>query len=210
MKRILLFASLFTTTSIFAQGQQDFNDAAPVGWIISNQSSPVGNTTWQQPSNGTVFPAHQGTNDQFYFANFNSTGTNGTICNYLIAPSGVEGMLKFWTRSTIAQDGVSIYPDRLTVRYSPTGGVNTGNCTTDFGDFSQELITVNPDLIAQDYPAGYPVNAWTEFTAGIPGNGRVAFIYFVTNAGANGLNSNYIGLDTVSWTGDLIFKNGFE
>ncbi len=213
MKKTVLFSCLLVTTMGFAQGQEDFNATAPVGWVISNQSSPIGSSAWQQAANTNVFAAHQGaTGVEYFFANFNSTSGTGTICDFLIAPANVNGTLKFWTRSTIAQDGVTIYPDRMTVRYSPTGGVNTGTCINgNYGDFTTELVTVNAGLVNQDYPAGYPVNAWTEFSAGIPGTtGRVAFIYDVPNGGPNGSNSNYIGLDSVSWTGDLIFANGFE
>jgi hypothetical protein len=45
---------------------------------------------------------------------------------------------------------------------------------------------------------------WTQYTAtisgvGAPTNGRLAFRYFVTDAGASGTNSNFIGIDTVEY-----------
>jgi hypothetical protein len=52
---------------------------------------------------------------------------------------------------------------------------------------------------------GYP-QAWTEFTITLdsvgttPVDGRIGFRYFVTDGGPAGSNSNYIGIDTVTFT----------
>ena len=129
-------------------------------------------------------------------------------------PSVDMSEINFWTRSTIAQDGVTIYPDRLRVLYSPNGTTMTGGCdNNDFGDFTEELLVINPNLGTDDHPTGYPYNNWTEFNVAVPGSGRVAFVYHVTDAGPTGTNSNYIGIDTVSWVerpNDVIFASGFE
>jgi hypothetical protein len=69
------------------------------------------------------------------------------------------------------------------------------------GDFSTLLLSVNPNLATGI--ANYP-NTWTQYTATVSGlagptSGRFAFRYHVTNGGPNGANSNYIGIDTLSY-----------
>ena len=218
MNRIFSIILLFTcSTVLFAQNPEDFVDVNNLpGWSNSNQSDPIGTTGWIQGSS-EVFDSHEGGVNDFLAANFNNTSggpnqNDGVICNWQIMPDNDMGKLQFYSRSRISTDGVSVFSDRLRVRYSPTGGINVGDCTNDFGDFTEELIVINPDLLDDDYPAGYPLNDWQRFQTAIPGDGRVAFVYHVTSAGPLGANSNYIGIDTVSWVdaSDLIFFDGFE
>ena len=76
---------------------------------------------------------------------------------------------------------------------------NVGTLTTDVGDFTTLLLSVNPNLTTTDYP-----KVWTQYTvtlSGIPvgASGRFAFRYFVTDGGRDGANSDYIGIDTVKY-----------
>ncbi len=95
----------------------------------------------------------------------------------------------------------TIYPDRLEMRLSTAGAsTNVGTTATSVGDFTTVLVEVNPTLAAGGYP-----EVWTQYTAtlsGIPGGatGRIAWRYFVTDAGPTGANSDYIGIDTVEFT----------
>ncbi|MCF6287622.1 MAG: choice-of-anchor J domain-containing protein [Proteobacteria bacterium] len=228
MKNSIVLIFILTSTLVFAQGSEDFEgsgeDLLP-GWLTSNQSSPPPSpdpVNWGVTSSTDPFGAQEGV--QFGVAIFASTGDSttedGILCNYLISPPGVAGDLTFWTRSQrSSSDGITVFPDRMHVRYSLTeeDEVMVGDCTNSFGDFTEELLVINPDLAGADWPVGYPVDEWTEFTVTIPaGTGRVAFIHYVTDAGTLGVNSNRISLDTVSWTetsatGEVpIFKNGFE
>lgn len=197
-----------------AQNPEDFADVTNLpGWSESNQSNPLGVTDWIQGNSTDVFNSHQGAPDAYLAANFNNTtGATGVICNFQILPDIDMVRMSFYTRSIIGSNGVTIYPDRLRVRYSPTGGVNVGDCTNGFGDFTDELIVINPDLLNTQDPGSYPIDDWTEFETEVPGDGRIAFVYHVTDAGPSGSNSNYIGIDTVSWlaSDDLIFEDGFE
>jgi hypothetical protein len=79
---------------------------------------------------------------------------------------------------------------------------------TAVGDFTISLGAINPNLEPGPDPSGangYP-GSWTRFeydaTDGLPqsGQGRIAFRYFVPDAGASGVNSNYIGIDSVTIT----------
>ena len=121
---------------------------------------------------------------------------NGTISNWLISPEldfAATGRITFWTRTV----DTPAFPDRLQVRLS-TGGASTnvGTAATDVGDFTTLLLDINPTYTVVDYPV-----IWTQYTissADLPasGTGRIAFRYFVEDAGALGTNSDYIGIDT--------------
>lgn len=206
-------------TAIFADGSQaslpletafkaeDFADiTALTDWTFDNQSDAP-DTVWTQGAVDT-FPANAGAPDSYIFSNFRAT-SGSRICNFAILPEeNLINGLDFWTRKPL-EDGIA-FPDRLRVVYSPTGGTNTGNCVNDFGDFTETLLTINEGLNT----GGYPTD-WTEFNVKVPeGNGRVAFVYDVTDAGPLGFNSNYIGIDSVNiLIGedlDTIFKNGFD
>ncbi len=210
-KQILILSGLLTASTVFAQfppTEQRFEDVSNLpGWIISNQSNPIGETSWFQGS-GTpnVMTAQEGEVDSFIAANYRNTvgtaETISTICNYLIMPElGNLESVSFYTRSRIAANNFNIYPDRLFVMYSPTGEVNTGNCTDDFGDFTETLLVINPNLTKESTaPEGYPLQTWEQFIVDVNGGGgRVAFVYYVEDAGFFGTNSNYIGIDTVEW-----------
>jgi hypothetical protein len=205
--------ALFSTVSIFnfAHAQivatnQDFADVDNIpGWVMSNQSSPLGDSNWFQ-GNPSLVQAQDGETNSFIAANYRNTADaedgESTICNYLIMPSlGNLASVSFYTRSRIAANNFNIYPDRLYMVYSPTGNINTGNCTDGFGDFTETLLVINPDLSQErTSPEGYPLDAYEQFSSEINGNGRVAFVYYVEDAGFLGVNSNYIAIDSVEWT----------
>ena len=87
------------------------------------------------------------------------------------------------------------------MRLSTAGpSTNVGTLATDVGVFTTLLLDINPTLAVGGYP-----DTWTQFTAtlsGIPAGatGRIAWRYFVTDAGFLGTNSDYIGIDTVEFT----------
>jgi subtilisin family serine protease len=185
--------------SDWSQGFEDITQLPGQGWALINNSQPLGTTGWFQ-GNSTVFSAHQGPADSYIGANFNNTGANGTISNWLLTPEITlrDGdTISFYTRTA---DG-SIWADRLELRMSLNGSsTDVGSTAISVGDFTTLLLSVNPTQAATGYP-----QVWTEYTAtlsgiGTPTNGRLAFRYFVTDAGSNGTNSNYIGIDTVEYT----------
>jgi len=227
MKKHLLLLSLFNLFYVvdsFAQTtstEQGFENIVNLpGWVLSNQSDPIGETSWFQ---GTTnhFVAQAGDFDSYISANFNNTGgeegSSGTICNYLIMPDlGNVESVSFFSRSIKASNNFNVYPDRLYLVYSPTGEINTGNCTDGFGDFTEILLIINEDLTEEEEaPEGYPLINWQQFSSDIMGDGRIAFVYYVEDAGFYGANSNKIGIDTVEWTlsfpePQIIFTAGFE
>ena len=168
---------------------EGFDDVTNLpGWIMDNRSNPVGTTDWFQ-GNTAVFSAQAGPVDSYIGANFNNT-SGSDICNWLIMPDiGFMESVSFWTRTSTG----STFPDRMFVVHSPAGGTTTGDCFGDFGDFTDSLIEINPTLATGGYP-----DSWTQFTADVNSSGRVAFVYFVSDGGPVGANSNFIGIDSVS------------
>ena len=215
-----------TIMSVSAQElyiQEDFDDISLLGdWEAVNQSSPIGDSSWFQ-GNGVYLPAHLGEQNAYIGANHRNvdfvTDGSGVICNYLIMPDlGSLESVSFYTRSSPASNNFNIYPDRMYVVYSPSGEINTGNCVDGFGDFTDTLLVINENQTVLNFPDGYPLLNWEQFQVEVNGSGRIAFVYFVEDAGFYGSNSNYIGLDTVTWNfavtqneaDNSLFKSNFE
>lgn len=168
----------------------DITTLAGDGWTEANNSTTTGTTTWFQGST-TVFNAYEGADDSYIGANYNSTTGSSTICTWLILPDlGYLQNISFYTRTATG----STWADRLVVRYSSGGGVTTGDCDNGFGDFGDSLLEINSALTTGGYP-----ETWTQFTAPVNGAGRVALVYYVTDGGPSGTNSNYIGIDSLAW-----------
>jgi hypothetical protein len=131
--------------------------------------------------------------------NYNSTGSTGIISTWLMTPQystlSNGDVMSFYTRKPTGQD----FPDRLEVRMSTNGSCSPGSGPSSVGDFTTLLTTINPNLVTGVYPT-----AWTQISATLSGiagakSGCFAFRYFVTNAGLNGTNSDYIGIDTYAY-----------
>ncbi|HQQ95493.1 MAG TPA: choice-of-anchor J domain-containing protein [Bacteroidia bacterium] len=198
---ILLCPALFSQTTLLSESFTSPFSVAGSGWLIQNNSNPIGTLTWAQGV-GTIFPAYSGAADDYFEVNYNCQGSaSGDISNFLITPtvSLMNGaVLKFATRTT---SNPSNFPDRLEVRMSiGTGTGSIANTVNAVGTFTSVLVTVNPGLSTTGYPAQWTI--YTSTLAGISGTqtGRFAFRYYVTNGGPNGANSDYIGLDDVEYT----------
>jgi hypothetical protein len=179
------------------------------GWFNQNNSDAAAGAATYFQGNATVFPANNSSGgstatNAYIGVNFQSTvGTTGseTISNWLVTPALTISngtVFSFFTRTTTANP----FPDRLQVRMSTIDSTNVGTLATDVGDFSTLLLDINPNL--QPGPANYP-ETYTQFNITVSGvptpvTGRFAFRYFVTDAGPNGVNSNYIGIDDLAVT----------
>ena len=183
--------------NVYMQGFDDITNMP--GWVLQNNSNPLGSLGFFQ-GNTTVFNAQVGPDDSFLAGNFNSTtGSTGLISNWAITPV-LEFIsidtFSFWTRTSLG----SIYPDRLEVRLSTNGSsTNVGSGASDVGDFDTLLLSINPNLAVGGYP-----DAWTQFIINHDdlgaGTGRIAFRYYVDNAGPLADNSNFVGIDSVETT----------
>ncbi|MBU1420183.1 MAG: choice-of-anchor J domain-containing protein [Proteobacteria bacterium] len=193
-------------TVLLSEGFDDVY-SLPAGWEQINNSEPLGSTDWFQ-GDDTLFVAQAGASDTSYVAaDFNNTtavDVGGTISNWLLTPvidfAAVQS-ITFYTRTADPNStGTVVFADHLEVRYSSSGtSTNVGTAATDVGAFNSAiLVDVNPALTLDDYPVD-----WTQYTItsnDLPasGTGRIAFRYFVPDAGdPAGTNGNYIGIDTV-------------
>ncbi len=196
-------AGVLLAAAGLAHGQtfsESFNSIATLpgsGWVMQNNSDPLGMANWFQ-GNPSFFTPQAG--GGYIAANVNSTGPNGTISNWLITPSRTltnGDTLQFWTRTVSAP----VFPDRLQVRMSAAGdSTNVGAGALDVGDFTTVLLDINPTYSTSGYPS-----AWAQFTAvvtGLPAPtlGRFALRYFVEDGGYLGAHSTYIGIDEALYT----------
>ncbi|PTM08726.1 MAG: PEP-CTERM sorting domain-containing protein, partial [Bacteroidetes bacterium] len=212
MKKItVLFLGFIISSVSYAQLiTENFDDITTLpgdGWSQINVSETTGLSDWFQGSPAS-FNAYSGATDSYIGANFNNTDT-GTISNWLITPVvNVENgdVITFYTRTITAP----FFADRLQVRLSDTGGSSVDPTSfSDVGSYTELLLDINPTLVAANYP-----DTWTLQTINIAGltgatDVRIAFRYFVADAGPAGTNSDYIGIDDVVVTSTLGI-NDFE
>jgi Secretion system C-terminal sorting domain len=213
MKPILFF---FTSVmlSLAANAQttiflQNFDSVAKMftsgGWSQNNLSNPIGTPLgdyYQGGPVGGIAPSLNGPADSFIRTAFQCGAGVSTLSNWLLSPiiTFQNGdVVSFFTLSY----NNSQYPDRLECRLSVSGSsVNVGTTEFSVGDFTTNLVTVNPNLDKVSYPALYLMNqTWTKFSGVVSGltgpiTGRIGFRYFVTNGGPSGANSSTIGLDS--------------
>ena len=209
---LLLIASV---TQAQTQINQSFSppwSTALNGWANVNNSTPIGTTTWGQ-GNSVIFPAASGAANAYLGILYltASQTASATISNFLITPTvslSNGQVFRFATRTGVG----SQYPDGLQVRMS-TQGTSTfvGSGANSVGDFTNLLLDINPifslsnsSVVSNGTVNGYP-DAWTVYTTTLTGitgtvTGRFAFRYFVTNAGLNATNGNYIGIDDVFYS----------
>lgn len=223
IKKLLLLSFGFASALVNGQNLFSFGfdgttaSMISAGWQSTNQSSPLGGSTWQiaaftvpLPQNTPIFgsgdantiPVGQaGGNNSFALVNFNSTTGAGIISNWLITPTiNVKNgdVVTFWSRK--GTDGTTDYPDRLELRMStaattvvPSGGA------ADVGSFTTLGVSVNPNLAAGFvYPKVWTQYSYTVTGVPTPTNVKFAFRYYVTDGGPNGANSDLIGIDSFS------------
>lgn len=95
--KLLLSVFLFCAQMNFAQSfSQNFDDITTLsasGWVMQNNSSPVGSLSWFQGTSTTATPtpgpfnSFNGAANSYIAVNFNSTGSTGTISNWLMTPN---------------------------------------------------------------------------------------------------------------------------
>ncbi len=116
----------------FTEAFNDINTLVSGGWVMSNASVGVGSTGWFQgnpPTAGGPFDAQSGAANAYIGANYNNTGSVGTISNWLLTPNRTirnGDVLTFYTR----KPSPDTYADRLEVRLSTNGAsTNVGSGT---------------------------------------------------------------------------------
>src|SRR5688572_11385048 len=110
---LILAAAFAGTLSAQVVLSEDFNapfQLSAAGWTIQNNSNPT-NGSWIQ-GQGTIFPAYNGSANDYIANTYNSTGATGDISDWLISPTVTiynGAVVQFATRVI----GPTItYPDR--------------------------------------------------------------------------------------------------
>lgn len=212
MKKTLLILSMLSSATVFSQvifseGFDTFTSLAGAGWTSTNQSSPVGASTWAQ-GGGSAFSTggQAGGTTSFTLCNFNSTTGAGTISNWLMTPPITVkngDVISFYSRKG---GTANTYPDRLEFRLSDQGASSTApSGATGVGSYTNVAVSINPNLTTStSATTGYPVT-WTQYSYTVTGlsadtSMRMAFRYYVTNGGPDGTNSDIVGVDTFAVT----------
>ena len=173
-------------------GDNSMDGLTARGYLPSNQSNPIGTTNWFQGDPYT-FSSYDGPDSGYVAANFENTGDNGDIDNWLVLPGITGGIivgdtLHFWARS-VDYDENGNYPDSIRVMYSANDSLPSGTWT-ELGRF----MVPNPN-------PNDPNNGYTFYSFGAPAtsvNGRFAIRYCVVDGGLYGNNSDFIGIDEIS------------
>jgi hypothetical protein len=195
-------STLPSTTSLWTVGTYATSTASATNQgVFQNQVYATGATV--QIPNGQAGGANS-----FALVNYTSTtstaATGATISNWLISPivSVQNGdIVTFYTRiGKYSATGEASFADRLQLRMSTAGAFSsdpTGG-PTGVGDYTNLLVDVNPNLDLTSYPTTWGQFSYTVSGLAGPTDVKFAFRYFVTNGGANGSNSDIIGIDTFS------------
>ena len=194
------FFSFVGISQTYFEGFEDLNNLSD-WYFLNNSDSPYEN--WGN-GNTNNFNPYDGSS--FLGVGYESSNSLDpvTLSNWAVSPSRTFNngdVITFYSRRI---NFTPVFADRLEVRMSAAGNsMYTGFSSEDTGDFSNLLLSINPDLSATGYPS-----EWTQYTVIISGlngpvNGRIAFRYFVTDGGPGGINSNYIGIDSFTYYSSL-------
>lgn len=197
----LLAAAGFANASFFDSfDAADYSGSGPAGgtiasvinWTAVNNSTGGPGTTGWFDGNVGVFGPNSG--PKYIGANYNnSTGANG-VSNWLMSDVRTfqnGDTISFFTRTVGAP---ASFPDRLYLKLSLNGA------STNPGDFSTVLVTVNGGLTTTGYPAAWTMYSATLTGLGGPTSGRFAFHYSTTSGGPLGSEADYIGIDDVRYS----------
>lgn len=192
---------------IFNENFDNFGNLMTSGWTIQNSSEPMGSNSW---GTTTHFAPYNGAPGSFAAVNYQSTGSLGTISNWLISP--VINLKNGDIVSFYSRTDHGIWPDRLELRISLNGATSVipSPSSNSLGDFTTLALTINPDLIASGYPTVWTNYSYTVSGLSQPTDCRIGFRYYVTNAGSNGDNGDLIGIDALNVTNSSLNNTDFK
>jgi hypothetical protein len=166
------------------------------GWVIRNNSVPVGQSSWRQgryeatpistagtkggflgPVPYVGFPAYSisKTPQDFISCDISAIGdmggNGGTLSAWLISPPlpmKNGDRIVFHTRAIDDSNYPVFLKDRLQVRLNGVdGSPNVGLTETSTGNFATLLLDINPTYVTND-PSGYP-RTWRKYTVTLSG-----------------------------------------
>jgi hypothetical protein len=206
----------------FTEEFDTVSNAIAKGWMITNNTKPLGTISWMQgfyyvstfrkfglitpPVNYPSSDGFGANNPSFSGQDFIMTTSEcghytANCSNWLISPAVTMkngDKISFYTR-TYASPAVAA--DRLEVRvntYDSSG--NVGRDTNSVGGFTNVILDINPSYVLEGIGA-YP-GTWTKYTATVSGlsgmstrKSRIAFRYYVPDGGPLGNNGLGVGID---------------
>jgi len=195
-------STLPSATSLWTVGTYTTSTASPTNQgVFQNQTYATGAIV--QIPNGQAGGANS-----FALVNYTSTTstatTGATISNWLLSPivSVQNGdLISFYSRlGKYSATGTASYPDRLQLRMSTAGAFSSDPAggPTGVGDYTNLLVDINPNLDLTSFPTTWTQYSYTVTGLSGPTDVKFAFRYFVSDAGANGSNSDIIGIDSFS------------
>lgn len=156
------------------EGFDDIGTLAGSGWVVANNSAPVGTTpAGFFQGNQDIFAAQTGADNSYLGANFNSAAAGGNINDWLITPvfSAMYGAtVTFFVRGDIV-DG---FTDAITYGFSD-------------GSTALTSFVLGTAMTA--------TGTWTQVTATLAA-GSASSRFAINYAGAADL-SNYLGIDSL-------------
>lgn len=156
----------FENIGTVGSGQHGPSGLIADGWIFRNQSDPVSSGDWRRSA--AAYQGSWGLSVDWSVGWWNGPQAEESSWAILPAISGQIGgdMVRFFYSNSQAPPLVPA--GLLEVRYSPSGGTNTGSSSDDVGDFTV-LLSAIPAVDEQ----------WTEHTVEVPGSGRIALRFHI-------------------------------
>lgn len=183
-----IFEESFDNPGLVPIGQWGPANLIAKGWTFDNNSLPLGSIGWWggfgwEP---VVVPLSEGS---YLAASADSAAGAPAIYSLWSILPAIPGQAQgdVLTFYTVSSDTSSFDNASLEVRYSPSGGTNTGASAPDVGDFTTALLGIST---IPNYNEGI-YDGWTKWQVTLPGPGRIAFRQ-------NGTQSLYFGIDDVS------------
>jgi hypothetical protein len=185
-----------------SEGFNNVSGLAPAWAFVNNsESAPTPPSLWTQGVTATSnYAAQSGSSNSFAQVDFSSTAAlNGIVSNWLITPEldfTNGGVFSFYARTFQG----NTFAEFIEVRQSNAGSsTNVGTTATSLGDFTTLVGSVGS---LNDRSKDLPKSAWGLFTFNIAptsGSGRLAFRYYATDGGVNGVTGQYATIDTVNY-----------
>lgn len=150
------------------------------GWVFSNQSEPIGPFHWTDNILG--YPCQDG--EGCLEAGILNVDGEGIISNWAVLPEIPGQQVGDVFEVYVANEGSN--PDAIAIRYSPSGGTDTGTGADDIGDFTELLLDF---ILVQD--------GWQLLSVDVPGPGRFALHRYINPAGL-GIGGGYLRVDSLS------------
>jgi hypothetical protein len=185
-----------------SEGFNNVSGLAPAWAFVNNsESAPTTPSLWTQGVTATSdYDAQSGSTNSFAQVDVSSTSAlNAVVSNWLITPEldfTNGGVFGFFARTLQG----NTFAEFIEVRQSNAGSsTNVGAAATDLGNFTTLVGSVGS---LNDRSKDLPKSAWGLFTFNIAptsGSGRLAFRYYATDGGLNGVTGQYATIDTVNY-----------